>query len=322
MINVALIGIGGMGGCHFECYKNIKNAKVAAVCDVRAEMAKEKVNDDNIRIYESYDELLLNEQPDYVDICTPSYMHREMSIKALKKGINVLCEKPMSLSSEDTAAVADAVKKYDKIFMTAHVVRFMAPYMYLKNVINSKELGELLRLDMKRISTVPKWSWEDWMKDLEKSGGTPIDLSIHDIDFIQYVLGEPKEVQGVYHKLKDNNDFFVSELIYDNCIVSTEAAWYGYDIPFSAEFNAVFNKGVLKYSDGKLFKNGEEVHLNIDRISDNTGINISGVDGYGGEIEYFVSCIEKGVKPQIVTPESSQASVKLVERIMQNSIII
>lgn len=322
MIKAALIGIGGMGSCHFDCYKNIKNLEIIAVCDVREDMAKDKVDNENIHIYSSYDELLANEQPDYVDICTPSYMHREMSIKALEKGINVLCEKPMSLSSEDTAKIIEAANKSGKLFMTAHVVRFMTPYMYLKNVIDSKKLGDLLRLDMKRISAIPDWSWEDWMRDLEKSGGTPIDLSIHDIDFVQYVLGEPKEVRGVYHKLNNNNDYIVSELIYDNCIVTAEGTWYNYNIPFEAKFDAVFTNGELKYSGGSMFENGEKIELEIGEVSENTGINISGTDGYGGEIEYFVSCVEKNIKPQIITPESSQASVKLVERILKNSIII
>lgn len=322
MIKVALIGIGGMGGCHFNCYKDIENTEVIAVCDVRADMAKEKVNDENIHIYSSYEELLENENPDYVDICTPSYMHREMSIKALEKGIHVLCEKPMSLTTADTEAILSAVKKSGKIFMTAHVVRFMKAYMYLKNVIDSKELGDLLRLDMKRISSIPDWSWEDWMRDLDKSGGTPIDLSIHDIDFVQYVLGEPKKVSGVYHKLKNNNDFIVSELVYDNCIVTAEAAWYNYNIPFEASFSAVFTNGVLRYSGDKMLKNGEEVEITTENTSADTGINISNTDGYGGEIEYFVSCIEKNIQPKIVTPESSQASVKLIERILENSVIL
>lgn len=322
MIKAALIGIGGMGSCHFDCYKNIKNVEIIAVCDVREDMAKDKVDNENIHIYSSYDELLANEQPDYVDICTPSYMHREMSIKALEKGINVLCEKPMSLSSEDTAKIIEAANKSGKLFMTAHVVRFMTPYMYLKNVIDSKKLGDLLRLDMKRISAIPDWSWEDWMRDLEKSGGTPIDLSIHDIDFVQYVLGEPKEVRGVYHKLNNNNDYIVSELIYDNCIVTAEGTWYNYNIPFEAKFDAVFTNGELKYRGDSMFENGEKIELEIGEVSENTGINISCTDGYGGEIEYFVSCVEKNTKPQIVTPESSQASVKLVERILKNSIII
>lgn len=318
-MKIALIGIGGMGMTHYNCYKNIPNAEVIAVADVRTEMAREKT-EGKVTIYPGLDEVLANEKPDIVDICTPSYMHRDMSIKALKAGVNVLCEKPMSLSSDDARAIAAAAKAAGKLFMTAHVVRFMTPYIYLKNTVESGKLGRLLRLDMKRLSSYPSWSWENWMLDLEKSGGTPLDLSIHDLDFVQYMLGEPKEVRGVYHRLSENNDIIVSELLYDGCIVSAEAGWYNYGLPFNSSFTAIFRDGMLDYRGGEMRKNGKAVELETGTISDDTGINITGADGYGAEIEYFISCVEKGCAPQMVTPESSLASVSLVERIYKNMI--
>ena len=83
MIKVALIGIGGMGNVHFNAYKTLDDVKVIAVADVRVDMAKEKVNDDSVKIYHDMDELLANEQPDVIDICTPSYMHADLSVKAV-----------------------------------------------------------------------------------------------------------------------------------------------------------------------------------------------------------------------------------------------
>ncbi len=322
MKKVALVGIGGMGGCHFNCYKNIETAQVVAVCDVRVDMAKEKVADESVRIYADYDEMLANEKVDIIDICTPSYLHREMSVKALEKGFHVLCEKPMSLSSEDCEAVIAAAKKADRFFMTAHVVRFMNNYIYLKSVIDSCELGKLVRLDMKRLSSIPRWSWDDWMRDVKRSGGTPFDLSIHDLDFIQYVLGQPKDVHGTYYKMKNDDDFIVSELVYDNCAVSAEGSWHNYDIPFKAQFRAIFEHGSLEFDGETIRKNGEIVELEKGEISADTGINLSNADGYAAEIRYFIDCVEKGVQPQAVTPESSTASVKLVERILDNAIVL
>ena len=153
MIRVALVGIGGMGRCHFNCYKNVENAELVAVCDVRTERAREIAGPD-MPIYADLDEMLAKEQFDMLDICTPSYLHREMSIKALEHGLNVLCEKPMSLNSTDAAAIRAAVEKSGKLFMTAHVVRFMAPYAYLKTVVDAGAHGRLLRLDMRRISSL------------------------------------------------------------------------------------------------------------------------------------------------------------------------
>ncbi len=201
MIKVALIGIGGMGKVHFDEYMKNPETQIVAVADVRTDMAKKKVNDENIRIYADMDELLANEEVDLVDISTPSYMHSELSIKALKKGKHVICEKPMSISSEDTSKMIEAARESGKLYMTAHVVRFMSPYVYLKSIIDSGELGKIVHIDMKRISAIPRWSWEDWMRDIKKSGGSPIDLSIHDLVFVQYVFGQPKAVSGVYNKL-------------------------------------------------------------------------------------------------------------------------
>ena len=322
MFKVALIGIGGMGGHHFNVYKGIEDCKVVAVADVRTDMAKEKVNDESVHIYSDIDDLLANETVDMVDICTPSYMHADMSIKTLQMGINTLSEKPMTINSADAERIIKATEKSDAKFMVAHVVRFMAPYAYLADEIKKGEMGELLRLDMKRAGGIPRWSWEDWMRDCKKSGGTPIDLSIHDIDFVQSVLGQPDEVNGVYHKMNNDNDFIVANMTFGKTVVSTEGTWYNYDLPFDASFRAVFQNGYIQLKDNKLYKNGEEVELNAEDEHIDSGINVSGTDGYATEIKYFIDCVKNNISPDFVSPESSKASVSLVERIIENSIIL
>lgn len=322
MFKVALIGIGGMGGHHFNVYKGIEDCKVVAVADVRTDMAKEKVNDESVHIYSDMDDLLANETVDMVDICTPSYMHADMSIKALQMGINTLSEKPMTINSADAERIIKAAEKSDAKFMVAHVVRFMAPYAYLADEIKKGEMGELLRLDMKRVGGIPRWSWEDWMRDCKKSGGTPIDLSIHDIDFVQSVLGQPDEVNGVYHKMNNDNDFIVANMTFGKTVVSTEGTWYNYDLPFDASFRAVFQNGYIQLKDNKLYKNGEEVELNAEDEHIDSGINVSGTDGYATEIKYFIDCVKNNVSPDFVSPESSKASVSLVERIIENSLVL
>ena len=322
MLKVGLVGIGGMGGVHFNAYKKIPTAEVVAVADVRVEMAREKTEGTGVRVYPSLDELLKNEQVDMIDICTPSYLHIEMAKMALMAGCNVLSEKPMSVSTSKIDEVIKLAKDQGKTFMTAHVVRFMKPYMYLRSVIESGELGAPVHFDMKRISQIPLWSYEDWMRDLSKSGGTPMDLSIHDIDFIYSVFGEPTAVNGVYGKLSENNDYVVSNLVYGGFSVTVTGAWYNAPIDFDAGYFAVFQNGTVKLDGGVVYKNGVEVDLNStdEDVNSSTGINIKGTDGYAAEIEYFVSCILDGTEPKMVTPESSQGSVRLVERILENCI--
>ena len=319
MIRVGLVGIGAMGNVHYKAYKNVSDAKVIAVADVRTEMAKEKIGDDDVKLYTSMEEMMASEELDMIDICLPSYMHAEASIKALGMGYHVLCEKPMSISSKETGAMIEAAKKSGKKFMIAHVVRFMKPYEYLKSIVDSGELGKLVHIDMRRGSTIPSNSWENWMQDLKKSGGTPIDLSIHDIDFVQYVFGEPKEVWGTYRKLNNKSDCVVSNFTYDDFDITMTAGWYKCTKPFKAEYLAIFEEGYIESIGDDLLKNGEPVEVENEQAGDDKDLYIITDSGYENEIRYFVNCIINDTNPDKVTPESSEASVKLVERILENT---
>ena len=319
-LRVGLVGIGGMGGCHFGNYANVENAEIVAVCDVRKQYAKEKVNNKNIKVYSNLSRMLKNEELDMIDICTPSYLHKDMAIKLLKAGYHVLCEKPMTLNARDAKKVLEASKATNKKFMVAHVVRFMAPYMYLRSVIESGELGKLLRLDMKRISSIPTWSWEDWMRDEKRSGGVATDLSIHDIDFVQSVLGMPDKITAYKTGIKNNSDYVVSSMTYGDTLVTCEGTWYNCSIPFKASFLAVFQNGYVELSD-KLYKNGEPVVIEQKAAETiDLGINVGNDNGYLAEIQYFVDCVNNDKEITYVTPESSAKSVELVDMIKKKAI--
>lgn len=323
-VRVGLIGIGGMGGCHFYNYEKIPNAEIVAVCDVRENVAKEKVGDRNIKIYTDYNKMIKNEDLDMIDICTPSFLHADMAIKLLKKGYHVLCEKPMTLNTRDAKRVAVVANDSEKNFMVAHVVRFMAPYAYLRNVIETKELGRLIRLEMKRISSIPLWSWEDWMRDEKLSGGVVTDLSIHDFDFVQSIMGMPDKIEAYRYQMTNNNDTVVTNMIYDgDILVTCEGTWYNTGIPFDASFIAVFQNGYVELNKGKLIKNGEEVKLEDAKAEDkDLGINVGNNDGYLVEMQYFVNCIQEGKKPSFVTPDSSASSVVLADLIKKKAQIL
>ncbi|MBR2444906.1 MAG: Gfo/Idh/MocA family oxidoreductase [Clostridia bacterium] len=322
-VRVGLVGVGGMGGCHFFNYADIKNAELVAVCDVRKDVAKEKVGDKKIKIYTDLNKMLRSEKLDMIDICTPSYMHKDMTIKLLKKGYHVLCEKPMTLNAKEAKQVLAVAKATDKNFMVAHVVRFMAPYAYLRQVIKSGELGQLLRLDMKRISAIPTWSWEDWMRDEKRSGGVTTDLSVHDLDFVQSILGMPDKIEAYRYNMKCNNDTVVSNLTYGETLVTCEGTWYNANIPFHANYLAVFQNGYVELSD-KLYKNGVEVRLEKKTADDSAdlGINVGNDNGYLEEMQYFVNCIIEGKKPNLVTPESSAQSITLADMVKKKARII
>ena len=306
-----------MGTVHFNIYKKLENINFVAACDIRLDMLKEKAGENSpIRLYADYEEMLKKEKPDIVDICTPTYLHADQAVLAMEYGAHVLSEKPMGLCTADCDKILAAMNKTGKHYMTAQVVRFMNDYIYLRNVIESKKYGKLESLTMRRFSHVPRWSWDQWMKDEKRSGLVALDLMCHDVDFMQSVLGTPLSISGFYKDMENNTNYAVANFVYPDCAVSIETGWYNADIPFTADFKAVFENGYLICNgEGKLLDCGTPVEFNNTEKIAETGINLSNVDGYDAEILHFIECVEKDQNSSLVTPESAAKTISLIEKI-------
>ena len=102
-LKVGLIGLGGICRlAHMPGYINMDNIEIAAVCDInpkKLESFREQFEFVNAAEFTDYRELLSYGDLDFVDICTPNYLHSIIAVEALNKGINVLCEKPVSFIS-------------------------------------------------------------------------------------------------------------------------------------------------------------------------------------------------------------------------------
>ena len=98
MLKVALVGVGGISGAHIPAWESMDDAELVAICDIRPErMEKYPAK----RRYTDFDEMLENENVDILDICLPTFLHADFAVKAMEKGINIICEKPISLNRED-----------------------------------------------------------------------------------------------------------------------------------------------------------------------------------------------------------------------------
>lgn len=326
MLKVALIGLGGMGRGHYKSYKKLDGAKVVAVVEMNPDAAREKFGEDDVKIYTSMDELFAKEEVDIVDICTPTYMHANMCVKALEAGYHVLCEKPLALTNEDVAKIKAAAKASGKTFMVAHVVRFMTPYIYLRNLIKNETYGKLKKLSMRRVSKLPDWGYENWFADVLRSGGAALDMGVHDIDFVQSVLGMPDTTCSAYYKMhgeNGSNDFLFSTLVYGDAVVSIESGWYACDYKFEATYEAVFERARVRRERSKTFVGEEEVEMKLGEAAEDTGIGTTGADGYTEEIAYFIDCVNKGIKdPDYVSIESVQNSIKLARCLIDSAITL
>lgn len=294
MLRVALVGVGGISPTHIGPWTAMEDAELVAMCDIRPERM-EKYPD--VHHYTDYKEMLEVEKPDILDICLPTYLHVEVSIYAMERGIHVLCEKPIALKIEDVARVYEAARRNNVRFMVAQVLRFESYYNNVKEAFESGKYGKLLAAHMSRLGTRPTWSWDNWMMDEKRSGLVPFDLHVHDVDFMLYAFGLPKSHSVNRTKMPDQ-DYIQSIFCYDDFFITIEAAWFNSKFPFCGGYRFQFENAIIEKTGAgvKLYTPTEVIELEKAGVQDeNINLVITAEDPYANEIRYFTDCVKAGV---------------------------
>ena len=297
MLKIGLVGCGGISGAHVPGWQALDDCEIVAICDVRQEMMDKYPGP---RQYLSFDEMLQKEELDIVDICLPTFLHPDYAIKAMEKGINVLCEKPISLNRDDVERVYAAAEKNKVKFMVAQVLRFWSEYEKVKEFYDNKTYGKLLCGRMQRLGNTPKWSWDGWMQDEARSGYVPFDLHIHDLDWIVYTFGAPKN-HTVYRNQRVEQDHLTVNYEFGDFYINAEACWNWAPTPFSAGFRFQFEEAVVEYNgDMTVYQNDGQIIKLVADSGEAGVINLPKTDAYGDEIKYFRNCVVNGTDPEKV----------------------
>lgn len=324
-IKVALIGFGGIARIHYNAYKALERESsplaVVAVCEKNVDSVRKNVTinlgastealDDSVHIYGDVDELISHEDFDVADVCLPSFLHKEMTVKLLLAGKHVLCEKPMALCSEDCEEMLAAASKSGKRLMIGQCVRFDPFYLYLKSCVDSGTFGELKYMTMHRLSEYPRWS--PAFSDLTKTGGCAIDTHIHDIDVARYILGDPLSVSATEFIKLPYCQVVHSRLDYNNCTVLAECCWdESRDTPFESGYRAIFENAtvVCNGNNVKVYENGKEPYQP----------EIEMTNAIVEEIRAFSALVQDPtVENKQNDPKDSCLSIKLVEKIKESA---
>ena len=321
MLKVGVIGIGMMGSTHLDAYAKLKGAKVVAVADLIKERREGKaVAAGNVKgqsqggvdfaAFRKYDEgmtLIADAELDIVDICLPTPLHATYAIAALKAGKHVLTEKPFALDGKTADQLAAAAKTAKTMLMCAMCMRFWPAWVWLKEAVDKKTFGKVLAAQFRRVTSHPGGPFYG---NGDACGGAILDLHIHDTDFIQYCFGMPAGVfSRGYAKDTTRIDHVVTHYLYPQIpLVTAEGGWamtpgFGFQMQYTVNFEkatAVFDLGAADPL--KVIQHGKA-----------KAIKVKAGMGYQHEIAYFVDCIKKGKRPQVVEPASAASAVKIVE---------
>lgn len=311
MLRVGLVGTGGISGAHIPAWESIPEAKLVALCDVRTERFTPYPQQNH---YTDLDEMLKNENLDILDVCLPTYLHTQAVLKGLEHGVHVVCEKPISLNLEDVDQIYSTAYRNNVNFMVAQVVRFMPEYELLKEIYDSGRYGRLLTGYMKRISSRPRWSYDNWMADETRSGFVPFDMHIHDLDYMVATFGKPKNVDC--HRCKQPSQDYISVVYdYSDFFITAESAWYAAPLPFSATFRFQFEKALIVYDGHKcIIYQGDNQILDMSAESnqDTGSISAPKTNAYANELQYFTNCVLSGQFPDKIKAEELKSVIEIV----------
>jgi predicted dehydrogenase len=172
---------------------------LAAVCDVVEEKAHQLAKEYNAKVYYNIEELLEKERDlDVVAVCTPNGLHAEHSIKALKAGFHVLCEKPMALRVADCGNMIDAADRSGKRLFIIKQNRYNPPVVAVKKALDEGRLGRIFSVQLNCF-----WNRDldyyanSWKGTKELDGGTLFTQFSHFIDLLYWMIGDITDVRSL-----------------------------------------------------------------------------------------------------------------------------
>jgi len=310
MIRIGLLGAGMMGATHIGGIRANKatDAKYVGVCDIDEAKRNEFAGKYGIKSYASFEQMISDEQVDMVDLSLPSHLHEEFCIKIVEAKKHVFVEKPIAFELEAAQRMIDAAKANGVRLMVGQVIRFWPQYAKIKQMYDEGVFGEFKGVSCSRLGQMPTWG--EWYKDPKKSGETLMNLTLHDIDFLHYLLGAPSSVYsaGIKDDMDNYNDVMNAFTFANgtNALVDGSLSMTpGY--PFTMHFRGAGTKATVEF----VYKAGENIGAGAttsfvlyEEGKEPQDIAFDEYDGYGREIEYFAQCIESGAETKEVTSES------------------
>lgn len=311
-LRIGIIGCGAIGArVHAPGYKKCEECQIVALADIHEGRLRSLGKQTGATgLYTDYKEMLDKEKLDAVSICTPNYLHAEQTIEAAKRGVHILCEKPMATSRKEADAMLRAVDKNNVILMVGFTHRFMNFNIKTKELLDSGVIGKPFMIRARFAHDGPYKSWgaqSDWFFDpVRAKGGALLDMGIHAIDMCRHFMGEIAEVSGQIGNLVKDIEVEDSAL----ALIKFTSGVHGYiEVGWSSKdgvlgFEIYGSKGTIIVDYVTPLKIWTEDKPGWQVIE-----NVSG-GGWDTEIRHFVDCLIHEKQPD-TTGEDGKVALEV-----------
>ena len=262
MKKAAIVGFGVVAPNHAAGILKSENVVLSAICDKDFEKAVKATEIYGGQAFSNYDEML-DSGIDTVHICTPHYLHFEMAEKAVKKGIEVILEKPVTMLKEEFEKLLPYKDNISVMFQNRRNNSVVA----LKEFLETEDLGQLKEVEAKLLWHRDKTYYDsaDWRGKLStEGGGVLINQAIHTLDLCIYIGGKAKSVTArVENRTLKNvievEDTIDAELFFENGAKASFYATNGNETNEPIYIKYVFEKATFEYLDNALYRDGMQI---------------------------------------------------------------
>jgi len=320
-VKIGIIGTGSISAAHMAGYTALDNVEVFAACDLNSERVKAFADKYSVRhTFTDYNEMLKLDELDAVSVCVWNNAHAPATIAALKAGKHVLCEKPMALNAGQAMEMEQAARQSGKLLMVGFVRRFGADTRTVKEFIDNGYMGDIYYAKASYLRRCGNPG--GWFSDIKRSGGGAlIDLGVHVIDLVRYLMGRPKAVSaygvtfnklGARSHIKGYDRYKAADYSDYSDVEDLAAAMIRFDngavlsVETSFSLNLKNDSGGVELfgtKSGAKLEPGLELYTEINDYLADVTPRISAVSPddwfnsiFRNEISHFVDCILNGTK--------------------------
>ena len=338
-IGFGVVGL-GMGAYHVSAIVEAKGARLVALCDADEERLNKTNESFKVKAYKNYTDMLNDSEVEVINVCTPSYLHVDMAIPAVKAGKHVIVEKPVDISVKKINMLIEEGKKAGVKMGAIFQSRTTPLNKRIKATIDNGRLGKVIGVHgllpwfrEQSYYQGPHGSWKGtWDKD---GGGSLMNQGVHTVDLLQWFGGRVKSVFGAYGVFAHDvsaEDKTVAILKFENgalgTLMTTTCAYPG----ISQNILIHGDKGIITKEEDQLTswkiksereKEEETEMLNLYGPQEKRGATTAsdpmavGASGHTGLIEDIVQCILEDKEP-IITIESAKHAVEIVNAIYES----
>lgn len=312
-MRIGILGSGFMGATHARAFAKVPGVEIVAVSSRHLDKAEALANE--VGGEPTTDDRVIIEDPtiDAISNTLPTNLHPEPTIAALEAGKHVLLEKPFALTAPDCDGMIATAQATGKTLMVAHVCRFWGEYVALAELVHGDNLGKPISAVAHRLSQLPAWA--DWFVDPALSGGAVLDLSVHDFDVVNWLLGAPHTVYARGREMRPGlwNDIHAVVDYGDASGVIEGSEFMPSDYPFACGLKVVCEGGVVEFrfqAGGASVEMGGGSSLVVHEPGKSYALEPPPGDAYENQIAYFVESVRDDRPPRLGTPEQARLAVR------------